>query len=360
MTKQSYSSRSQPVHHSKPWQSLFSPRLHHLGDAVCEIDNAYLIDRWGFPSKAAEKFFVDMDLSRWSVLVLPEILNSRIQLVTRFLTVLFLIDDNMDYETGQEYVVNLKALVVGEKTSFTANDPNMIISEIINELDKFNHGKTNEVKTGVSQFWDFQVDRSRPSIKTLDDYLVFRVTETAMNVTHTLARLGMDLEIPAEEEHWLKKLEHITTYHIIIVNDLYSWDKELLQASNSKTTDIGGDLVSAITVVMKEENVDEMTAKKFLATKVHDLEVEYFDLVKEREKEGPMAIDARRYADCLPVMAAGNESWSRVTARYNVVNGKRMKPVEENLDFRAKFVNGYENRLRCRVKGLLKSWCCVP
>lgn len=92
MNSQSYPLRSQPVRHSKPWPSSFIPRIHHLGDAICEIDNAYLIDRWGFPSKAIEKFFVDMDLSRWSVLVLPEVLDSRIQLVTRFLTILFLID----------------------------------------------------------------------------------------------------------------------------------------------------------------------------------------------------------------------------------------------------------------------------
>lgn len=46
----------------------------------------------GIPSKAAEQFFVDMDLSRWGVVVIPEALDSRIQLSTRFLTVLFLID----------------------------------------------------------------------------------------------------------------------------------------------------------------------------------------------------------------------------------------------------------------------------
>lgn len=84
--------RSEVIRHLEPWHSLFIPRLHPLGNAVCQIDNAYLIERWGFPSKAAEQFFVDMDLSRWGVVVIPEALDSRIQLSTRFLTVLFLID----------------------------------------------------------------------------------------------------------------------------------------------------------------------------------------------------------------------------------------------------------------------------
>jgi hypothetical protein len=34
-------------------------------------------------------------------------------------------------------------------------------------------------------------------------------------------------------------------------------------------------------------------------------------------------------------MAARNESWSRLTAQYNIVDGERRKPEPENISFRA-------------------------
>ncbi|KAF4625640.1 hypothetical protein G7Y89_g12523 [Cudoniella acicularis] len=353
MSNSSYPLRSQLINHSKPWQSLFTPHLHPLGDAVCQIDNAYLIERWGFPAKATEQFFVDMDLSRWGVLVIPEALDSRIQLSTRFLTVLFLID-------GSRIRGPPKSLAKGENTHFTRFDEDFLISQILDEMDTFDVAKTKKIREEVCDFWDLQVEPSRMGIETLEEYLKFRFTEIAMNVTHALARWAMDVEIPAAEKPWLQKLEYNSVDHIIIVNDLFSWEKELLQASISKETEIGGDLVSAITVVMKEQKMDEQTAKAFLAKKVHEIEVKQFELIGEREKSGgPILTDTRRYADCLATMAAGNESWSRITARYNVVNGKRVKPVVDNLSFRAEFPIGVKVGSKSKRERFLSFWGCI-
>lgn len=186
-----------------------------------------------------------------------------------------------------------------------------------------------------------------------------RLLTVNYSVTHALAQWAMDLDIPTLEEPWLKKLEYNSVDHIIIVNDLYSWERELLQASISKKSEIGGDLVSAITVVMKEQKVDEPTAKAFLAKQVHAIDLKQFEYIRERELEGaPIRSNVKRYSDCLATMAAGNESWSRVTARYNVVNGKRVKPVRENLSFRAEFPTLLNIARKPKRERFLSFWGC--
>jgi hypothetical protein len=115
--------------------------------------------------------------------------------------------------------------------------------------------------------------------------------------------------------------------HVCIVNDLFSWDKELLDAAA-----FGSAIVNAVKIVMKDEIVDAKAAQLLLTAKVQQLEDRHFALV---EKCGTgLSEESRRYIEFLVSMAAGNESWSRLTARYNIVNGERRKPEPENVSFR--------------------------
>lgn len=144
----------------------------------------------------------------------------------------------------------------------------------------------------------------------------------------------MNITVPSSEYPWLTRVEDNIAAHLCIVNDLYSWEKELLTADQAPDG-FGGDLVNAISIVSREEHVDVQTAKQRLARKVNEVEKLHFELLEERKSRSePMSYDLQKYLAFLEDLASGNESWSRVTARYNIVCGKFQRSSEENLSFR--------------------------
>lgn len=150
----------------------------------------------------------------------------------------------------------------------------------------------------------------------------------------SLGRWGADISLPPEDHDWLREVEKNTTTHVILVNDLYSLDKEIL-CSNISGGKIGGDIFNAVAVIMNEQNIDLVTAQTKLKIMIEEAEEKHFLLLANRKsREKPISPQVTRYADLLKDMAAGNESWSRVTARYNVVNAQLQKPIGENPGFR--------------------------
>ena len=115
--------------------------------------------------------------------------------------------------------------------------------------------------------------------------------------------------------------------HVCVVNDLFSWDKEILDAAETNY-----DIVNAISIVMNQHNVDAEVARSRLAMKVPELELRHDQLLQQTLN--PFSMESQRYIEFLVCLASGNESWSRLTARYNVVGGRKQKPEVENISFR--------------------------
>lgn len=144
----------------------------------------------------------------------------------------------------------------------------------------------------------------------------------------------MDITVPDDERPWIEELEGNISAHWALVNDLFSWDKEILE-SRDVAGKMGATVFNAVSVHMEELNVDAESARSSLANMVRELERKHGDLVARRMDSGrPISPDVVRYVHCLENIAAANESWSRGTARYNIVGGKPQKPVEENVGFR--------------------------
>lgn len=82
----------QKVQRWKPQPSLWKPLCHpRVGEVSLEVDG-YFLHHWKFPSKKAEKVFVEAAFSRLTCLYFPLAKDDRIHFACRLLTVLFLID----------------------------------------------------------------------------------------------------------------------------------------------------------------------------------------------------------------------------------------------------------------------------
>lgn len=101
--------------------------------------------------------------------------------------------------------------------------------------------------------------------------------------------------------------------HIAFVNDVCSFEKEVLTAQNGFQL---GAVCSSVPIVMELCGVNEQEAKRIMWQMVRGWEVQHFELVNEiQSKNSSQALAT--YLKGLEYQTAGNELWSLLTPRYN-------------------------------------------
>jgi aristolochene synthase len=126
-------------------------------------------------------------------------------------------------------------------------------------------------------------------------------------------RFCAGLYMTPEELELVKVAEENCTKHIIFVNDVCSFEKEVLTAQNGFQL---GAICSSVPIVMELCGVNEHEAKRIMWQMVRGWEVRHFELVEEiQSKNSSQALAI--YLKGLEYQAAGNELWSLLTSRYN-------------------------------------------
>ncbi|RDW92912.1 uncharacterized protein DSM5745_00234 [Aspergillus mulundensis] len=318
------------IQHPLPWISCFTPRQHILADKVCQEDNDFFLVHWPFKSEKQRQMFLDMDLSRWSTSACANALDSRIQIHARFNTVLFLIDDMIDkmgIVQGQKYINTLIHSVETNTAPSSPDTASQILATLFAQITLADKPKASDLWTALVPFWRAQTESRRDRTRSLDEYLAWRVTDIGHFVTGALGRWAIDASIPPHEEALIRSIDANIGAQVVLVNDLFSWEKELLDAAK-----MDSEVVNAVGLVMRLENVDAGAAQRMLAIKVKELEDKHVELLDGKMEN--LSRDSKVYVRFLENMAAGNESWSRGTARYNVVGGQQVRPEVENISFR--------------------------
>ena len=127
-------------------------------------------------------------------------------------------------------------------------------------------------------------------------------------------RFVMKLELTEADLTMAKDVDLNCSKHISVVNDIYSWEKELKQAS--ECSEEGSTICSAVEVVARECNVSTASAKRVLWPMCREWELVHLALVEKLAGSKP---DVLRYCKGLEYQMSGNELWSRQTKRYNEV-----------------------------------------
>ena len=128
-----------------------------------------------------------------------------------------------------------------------------------------------------------------------------------------IMRFCAGLYMTPEEQDLVKPLEDIAMKHITFVNDVCSFEKELLSAANGAEL---GAICSSVPIIMDLYGVSEYEAKRIMWQTVRAWEVRHFELVDEilRKNSSPAL---RTYCKGIEYQTAGNERWSLLTPRYN-------------------------------------------
>lgn len=125
----------------------------------------------------------------------------------------------------------------------------------------------------------------------------------------------MGLRLSSAELDSVTALEQNCSKQISVVNDIYSWEKEL-QASKTGHRE-GSALCSAVKVLADSANLDIWASKRVLWWMVREWELVHDEMYEEMQG---CSEAVRAYAKGLEFQMSGNELWSRTTKRYSVVN----------------------------------------
>lgn len=126
-------------------------------------------------------------------------------------------------------------------------------------------------------------------------------------------RFSMGLQLSTSELTSLAPLERNCSKQISVVNDIYSWEKEVRAAQTGHQE--GSALCSAVKVLANETNLSTDASKRVLWSMIREWELVHEELVAEMERAG-CSQAVREYMKGLEYQMSGNEQWSRTTLRY--------------------------------------------
>ncbi|KAL4741152.1 hypothetical protein BDV11DRAFT_203750 [Aspergillus similis] len=204
------------------------------------MDN-YFLQHWNFPNKTACKKFVVVGFLQVTCLYFLKVLDKCIQFACHLLTVLFLINDLLEYILFKEGSVYNKKLI------------------------PISRGNT---------------DRTRARLIGLGGYLEYCWHD-----------VGKELRVREIDANCLK--------HLSVVNDIYSYEKELHTSKAAHSEE--GVLCISLQILAREADLR------------HQL------LVAGLSAEGLETPGLAAYVERPEYQMSGNELWSQTTLRYSVV-----------------------------------------
>ncbi|KAK8048212.1 hypothetical protein PG994_009942 [Apiospora phragmitis] len=294
----------------------FTPVCHPRVEEVIKEVDAYFLENWPFPNSKSRKKFLGADFTRNMCYNYPEALDDRIGVVCRLITLLFLVDDLLDHmslEDGRQYNAKMMALMRGDEEPDRAVAVEWMSYDIWAEMRVLDARLASEVLGPMADFMAAQTEDTRLKKMNMGEYLEWRGRDVGASLVTTLGRFSMGLEMSAEDLRLVEPLDRIWFRHVSVINDVWSYDKEVRQSKESGEE--GAVLCSSVAILCEETQVSAEASKRTLTYLCREWEALHQALEKEilEEKDTPAI---RQYIRGLEHQMSGNEVWSTFTLRY--------------------------------------------
>lgn len=129
-------------------------------------------------------------------------------------------------------------------------------------------------------------------------------------------RYSARLRMSNETLNSLERIHESYAKHAIIVNDIYSFDKELHSWNQNHKE--GGKLVNMVNQMSIDAGISHSTAKRILWVLCREWEIDHQEMVaKVVTGKGGADPIVKKYLKGLEYALSGNEYWSETTERYH-------------------------------------------
>ncbi|KAK5657382.1 hypothetical protein OQA88_2952 [Cercophora sp. LCS_1] len=289
---------------------------HPLVDEIAKEVDDYFLQHWPFPDQRSRKRFVNAGFSRVTCLYFPMALDDRIHFACRLLTVLFLIDDMLEHMSlaeGEAYNNHLMPLMRGDVLPDRTVPVEYIMYDLWESMRAHDLEMANDILEPVFVFMRAQTDKARTKKMGLKEYLEYRERDVGKGLLAALMRFSMGLSMSEEELEIARPADMNCSKHLSIVNDIWSYEKELLASQSAHEE--GGILCTGVATFADEADLSVDAAKRVLYLLCREWERRHAELVREilAQRDTP---GLRKYLDGLEYQMSGNEFWSRTTLRY--------------------------------------------
>ncbi|KAF2165560.1 hypothetical protein M409DRAFT_24413 [Zasmidium cellare ATCC 36951] len=315
------------------WFCSFTPRIHrdsHLADEgswKCQVDFLSATGPEDSERNKSHKSYavgcINPVVGNFTALCASEALPERLTLTTYMVEYAYIHDDVIEYaedkteeklqEANRELVEGLDMDDEGVTGTKAHIKRRQLQAKMAVELIDMDRDKGLECLRLWKEMSHVFVSIRDVNFRTLDEYLPFRFVDAGCPWTMSLLCFSMDFALTKAEE---VELSHITisAYNAwVLVNDYFSWEKEVL---NYKANGSVGEIVSAVFLFMRWYSVDAKQAKELLRAEIISREKIYSELKERHLRQANVTERTRYWFTLLDLVTAGNFIWSMTTARY--------------------------------------------
>ena len=131
----------------------------------------------------------------------------------------------------------------------------------------------------------------------------------------SLVCFGVGLTLTEVEKERTSAITEAASHEWILVNDYFSWEKELL---NFEKNGSKGEVVNAVFLFMRWYSVDQNEAKKMLRAEIQAREGKYCQAKASLIAQGNLTVNTKYWLEYLDLITAGTFIWCVTTPRYNL------------------------------------------
>ncbi|USW55040.1 Putative polyprenyl synthetase, isoprenoid synthase domain superfamily [Septoria linicola] len=341
------STRSIPVdkhlYQTEEYFCKFTPRIHkdqHLADQgswQCQVDCLNASGPTDAERNKAHKSYavgcINPIVGNFTALCACEALPERLALTTYMVEYAYIHDDVIEYaedktesklaETNRELVEGLDFDDAKATSTKRHIKRRQLQAKMAVELIDVDRHQGLECLRLWKEMSDVFVQIRDLNFKNLDGYLPFRVVDAGCPWTMSLLCFSMDFSLTKSEEQDLSAVTSAAYNAWVLVNDYFSWEKEVLNYEHNGST---GEIVSAIFLFMRWHAVDAKKAKRMVREEICAREELYCQLKSEFVTQHGKTQKSTEWFDLLDLVTAGNFAWSMTTARYDL-NGQDAYPA---------------------------------
>ncbi|KAK8124408.1 Aristolochene synthase [Apiospora kogelbergensis] len=227
-------------------------RVKEVNDEV----NSYFLENWPFPNSKSQKGFLGSDFTSCMCYNYPEALDDRIGVACRLIALLFLVDDLLDHmslEDGRLYNKKVMALMKGDILPDRSVAVEWMSYDIWAEMRALDSRLAGEVVEPMADFMAAQTEKERLKKMGMEEYLEWRGRDVGASLVTALGRFAMGLVMSAEDLALVEPLDRIWFRHVSVMNDVWSYDKEVRQSQKSQEE--GAVLRSSVAILCEETQV---------------------------------------------------------------------------------------------------------
>ncbi|KAI1923673.1 hypothetical protein LOZ12_000132 [Ophidiomyces ophidiicola] len=267
--------------------ATLSTRKHPKSEEVVKQVIDFFLQSWKFKNEENKKSFVNQSQPWFIALSCPLSLDERLHWGCQLMTFDFLVDDvldSMSVEEGLEYTSRIMECASGKRLPDRNVPAEWIAYDLFEEMRAADKQLADELLDDTLEILTIQADPKRLARMNLHEYFAFREVDMGKNFISGIMRFCMGLHMTVEELELVKSLESNASKHTSLVNDICSFEKEIVSAEAGFDL---GTMCSSLPIFMDLLGVGAPEAKRIIWQAIRAWEVRHSELVDEVLRQDP-------------------------------------------------------------------------